>query len=138
VKMPPWGFAWLVVSGSVLAGASPMQPGQWDYSIKTEMPGVPFPMPPISYSHCLTADDVSKGSVASDPNQKGDCKTQNLKQAGSRISYDFVCTGEHPVKGHYEFDVTATTLAGTGSMDLGGGQQMTQKLSAKRKGDCAR
>lgn len=114
-----------------------MQPGQWEYKMKMEMPGMPFAMPPQSFAQCLTAKDVEQGSIARSPDQDGKCEIKNLKQDGSKVSYDMVCKGDHPMKAHADFAVTATTLAGVTTVDMQG-QSMKQTFDAKRVGDCAK
>jgi hypothetical protein len=126
----------LLALPALAADKNSPQPGLWEYTMKMEMPGMPFPMPPQTFQHCLTQADVDKGNLAQDPNQKSECQVQNLKQAAGKTSYDVVCTGDHPTQGHYDFTATAATLTGVGTLDLGGGQSMKQNLTAKRAGDC--
>ncbi|MEQ1438999.1 DUF3617 domain-containing protein [Fontimonas sp. SYSU GA230001] len=124
----------LTFGAPALADTTP-QPGQWEYSIKMEMPGMPFAMPPMSVKQCLTETDAKRGAVYTD--QKSDCKVENLKQSGGKVSYDVVCTGEHAVKGHYEFTVTPTSLDGVGTMDVQG-QTMRHVMSGKYLGPCGK
>lgn len=111
-----------------------MRPGQYEYTMKMEIPGMPFQMPPTVTKHCVTPEEVKKDQ--SYQSQSKDCKTENFKQMGSKVSYDFTCTGKTPSTGHYDLTVGPTGFEGTGTTDMGDGQQMKQKWSAKRLGDC--
>src|SRR2546427_370880 len=77
-----------------------VKPGEWSYSMKTEMPGMPFAMPAMTFKHCVTQEDADKGDAyRNSKEQQGDCKTENLKQGKGSASYDVVCTGKHPMNG---------------------------------------
>lgn len=133
---------WSLVLGCVAGAAAAadgnaMQPGQWEYKVKMEMPGMPMAMPAQTFSQCLTQKDVESGAVAQDSKQKSDCEVKNLKQSGGSVSYDIVCKGKQPMTGHADFTVSANTLVGAMTMDMDG-QAMKQNFSAKRLGDCAK
>lgn len=133
--MKSWIAPLLVLGVAVPAFADTTpQPGQWEYSIKMEMPGMPFSMPPVSVKQCLTEADAKSGAVYKD--QKNDCKVENLKQSAGKVSYDVSCAGEHPVKGHYDFTYTPTSLNGVGTMDMQG-QSMRHTMSGKYLGPCS-
>jgi len=123
-----------LLATSVNAAGAGAQPGMWEYSIKTEMPGMPFAMPAVTTQQCLKPEDAKQGAIYKE--EKSECKLENLKQAGNKTSYDVVCTGDHPTKAHYDFTVSAAAMEGKGTMDMGGGQSMTQNFTGKRVGDC--
>jgi hypothetical protein len=113
-----------------------MKPGLWEYTMKMEMPGVPFAPPPQSARQCVTADDVAKGEVAPDPAQnQGNCEVRNFKRSAGTISYDVACPGSPPTTSQVKVTTTATTMEGTTIMDMGE-HKMTTRMSGKRVGDC--
>lgn len=126
----------LAVTASGATAADPqMQAGKWDYTIKTEIPGMPMAMPPMRFQQCLTAEDVREGAVAQDPGSDMDCKISNLQQDAGRMRYDMTCTGDETVTSRADFKVSPTTLAGTVATTIDG-QTVTQRFDARRSGDC--
>ena len=124
-----------MLSAAALA-ADGMQPGMWEYSMKMEMPGMPFAMPPQVFQRCMTQKDVDKGDYASNPREKSPCEISNMKRSAGKVAYDVACTGEHAMTGHYDFTITPTSMSGVGTMNMEGGQTMKQNMSARRVGDC--
>ena len=118
------------------ATAAQMKPGKWQITTSTERPGLPYPMPPVSFTHCYTKEDVAKteGIPTKSAEQKN-CKVSDIKRVGDTITWKVACSGRHP-------------LAGTGSMTIGSesytavtkykmpNRQMTQRSSGKRVGNC--
>lgn len=135
MRISSWAAGILLLSTAALAADGGMKPGMYEYTMKMEMPGMPFAMPPQTFQRCMTQQDVDKGDYASNPREKSDCEIKNMKQAPGKVSYDVACKGERPMKGHYEFALTATSMNGTGTMDMDG-QTLKQNFSARRLGDC--
>lgn len=125
----------LLLTTTALAADGGMKPGMYEYSIKMEMPGMPFAMPPQTFQRCLTQADVDKGELARNPQDPSECQISNMKHGPNKVTYDVACAGDPPTKGHYEFTTTATSMNGTGTMDMGG-QSMKQTFAARRLGDC--
>ena len=118
------------------ADKSSVKPGEWSYSMKTEIPGMPFAMPAMTFKHCVTQEDADKGEAyRNSKEQQGDCKTENLQQGKGTASYDVVCTGRHPTTGHYDITFDDNSMKSTGTMHMEG-QDMKQTMEAKRLGDC--
>jgi hypothetical protein len=120
--------------GATAEAQEQMKPGQWEYSTRMEMPGMPMALPPTVVQHCLKAEDVAAYRNFQ-PENPGACEMRNLKTSGNTVTYDMECKGEHAVSGRYEFTTTASSMQGSGTMQMQG-QQMTMKLSARRLGDC--
>lgn len=118
---------------AALAADSRMQPGMYDYTMKMEMPGMPFAMPPQKYQHCLTQTDVDKGKQYENQQHK-DCEVKNLKQSSGSASFDMVCKDGTTGKADYTF--TADGMTGKTVMTMKDGQSMTMNMASKRTGDC--
>ena len=131
-----WILAAAVVLPAAALAGDGMQPGMWEYTMKMEMPGMPFAMPPQTFQRCMTQKDVDSGEYGKNPHEKSDCKMSNMKRDATKISYDVACTGEHAAKGHYDFTMAKDTMSGAGTLAMEGGQTMKQNFSAKRVGDC--
>lgn len=117
------------------AGGPAVKPGEWSYSVKTEMPGMPFAMPPVTFKHCITEKEVADGKAYQQDPKNKDCKTENLKQTSNSASYDVVCTGKNPMTGHYDVTFTDDSMTAKGTMNMQG-QTMKNTTQAKRIGDC--
>ena len=117
------------------ASAADMQPGKWEYTMKTVVPGVPFTTPRVTAPVCLSAEDVKYGVAWSNHGHKGDCHYRNLRQSGATTRYDMVCHGKEAVRGRFEFTSTADSVQGKGLLDTGQ-TQVTEEWSGKRIGDC--
>jgi len=126
------------VALSAQADKHAMKPGQWDYNMKTEMPGLPFTPPPVSYSKCVTQEDADKGAANQQQQMDkhhSDCKVENMKQSGGEVSYDITCAGKHPATGHYDITYSDTGMQGKGTMNAEG-HTINTSFDAKRSGDC--
>lgn len=120
-----------LVSAAALA-ADKMKPGQYDYTVKMEMPGMPFEMPPQNFQSCVKQEDVDK-SKQYQTQRDQDCEVKNMKQSGNKVSFDVAC--KDGTTGHAEYSSTETTMSGKTVMNREG-TAMTMVMSAKRVGDC--
>lgn len=117
---------------TVMADKPAMKPGQWEYTMKMEMPGMPFAMPPIKTQRCLTQDEINRGDQYA-KDEKNECQVKNLKQSAGSASYDVAC--KDGTTGHYDFTYGADTMTGKGVTDSQG-QKVTTNFSSKRLGEC--
>ena len=129
--------AWLLLgmaigSGAMAADPGTMQPGRWNYTVKLEMPGMPFAMPPQSFQHCLTQADVDSGKQYQD-RQNQECQARDLKQSPGKASFTLVC--KDGTTGTAEYSFTPTSMTGKTVMNRQG-QAMAMNMSAQRSGDC--
>ena len=122
----------LALAAVPAAADQAMQPGLYDYTVKMEVPGMPFAMPPQAFQHCLTQADVERGTQYQDQQNK-DCEVKNLKQSAGKASFDVACKDGTTGTASYAF--TATGMTGKTVMNHQG-QAMTMNMSAKRSGDC--
>jgi hypothetical protein len=137
------------VAVAVLAGTATAQmpkldtqPGKWNYSTRTEIPGIGTI--PMSFDQCVTQKDIDEGRNLSAQKEAGvDCKYSDVKQTGNR--YQFVATCR--TKGVAEpsvmtYDMTSTPTQMDAKMTMTGGSakaaggKMNMTMSAKRLGNC--
>ena len=122
-----------------VAIASPnMHDGKWEITTKLDMKGLPMQMQPIKTTVCLDQKDA----VPQKPQKNEDCKMISNKVEGNTVTWVMQCkdkngtvdsTGKITYKGD-SFDGTLNmTMSGKG-----GKQQMSQKMSGKRIGDCTK
>jgi len=123
-----------LVSVAALAADKNMKPGMYDYTVKMEMPGMPFAMPPQNFQRCVTQAEVDKGKQYDNQSDRGsDCEVKNLKQSAGRATFDLVC--KDGTTGKAEYAVTGDGMTGKTVMTREG-TPMTMNMSAKRTGDC--
>ena len=122
--------------------APTMQPGLYEISMQMVMKGMPMQMPVSSFRHCITPQDIVDGKAYASSENSKDCKISNLRQSGNAVSYDFACvmqgsgsmvgrsSGTHHATG---YDIL---MSGRFVPAMEGMSEFSQKLSAKRLGNC--
>lgn len=114
--------------------ADGMKPGQYAYTVKMEMPGMPFQMPPQNFQRCVTQADVDKGRQYDNQSDRGsDCEVKNLKQSAGKATFDLAC--KDGTTGKAEYAATGDGMTGKTVMTREG-TPMTMNMTAKRVGDC--
>jgi hypothetical protein len=128
-------FAALLLPLAVLA-ADGTKPGMYSYTVKMEMPGMPFQMPPQQFQRCVTQADVDKGKQYDNQSDRGsDCEVKNLKQSAGKTTFDLAC--KDGTTGNAEYASTGDGMTGKTVMHMKDQPQaMTMNMSAKRTGDC--
>jgi len=124
---------------TVSAGPSNMQPGLWEITTETSMPGMPMKLPPQTMRHCYTAADLAQAQNAVPQGGDANCKIQDYQLNGNTATWTIECTGETTMRGTGTMTMTPTSY--TGSMKSvmshpGGSMEMTSSWRARRVGDC--
>jgi len=107
----------------------------WEITSKMEMPGMPMAMPAQTQRVCVAKTGKDDDYIP----KRENCRVQDSKRAGNKISYKMVCTGKDALTIAGETTFGASSYDGrmqmSGKMD---GQQveMSQTYSGKRVGDC--
>lgn len=115
-----------------------MQPGLWEVTTKTEMPGMPMAMPPQTFKHCYRPEDVadSKKTV---PMDKG-CTLDQLTMSGNTASWKVSCKMDgQPMTGQGTITYSGQSYAGTSQMSgnmHGMAMKMNLSYSGRRIGEC--
>ncbi len=122
----------ILLPAATLAADKTMKPGMYDYTVKMEMPGMPFAMPPQNMQSCLKQEDVDKGKQYQSQRDQ-DCEVKNMKQSAGKASFDMAC--KDGTTAHAEYTFTDTSMTGKTVMNRQG-QAMTMNMTAKRVGDC--
>jgi hypothetical protein len=127
------------VSPAVVCAAAPtMQPGLWEITTKTEMPGMPMAMPAQTMRHCYRPEDVKdpKSTVPADKN----CKMESFNQSGNTVTWQVSCQTEGgPMSGKGTMTQGAQSYTGTTTMKgkmQGMDMTMNMSYSGKRVGEC--
>jgi hypothetical protein len=124
----------LIFAKSVFAEPN-MQEGLWEITMKMEMQGMPFEMPPMKSTQCLTKKDM----VPQKQEKDQECKIVEQKIVGDTVSWSAKCThkdavseskGKITYKGSIFDGFINTTTVPKGEL------VQTTKMSGKRIGDC--
>jgi len=124
------------------AFAVDVEPGNWELSATTQVPGSDKPMAIQPTTRCVTPED------ARDParllGQSGrQCEFSNRRDTGSTLSFDVACKGQVPMKGsgavRYGKESFEGNLDLTAEGVVIGGQALVMKsrISGRRLGPCA-
>lgn len=117
---------------AVAADPNPVKPGEWQWTMQMEIPGMPFKMPPLKFSHCVTEEDA-KSAIPQNQKDK-DCKIGEHEVDGKTIRWTVDCP-KQKMKGKGEITYTDDSMTGKMEMDADG-QSMTTRYTGKRLGDC--
>ncbi|AMV70983.1 hypothetical protein JCM30471_28020 [Desulfuromonas carbonis] len=142
MKIGIWGGMILVLlclATTPAFAATEMQPGEWEMTMKTEMPGMPFPIPPMKYKMCLTPEKM----VPQQQDPKQECKMLENKVVGSTVSWVMECRDKQGVTRSegsitYQRESMEGTIHTTIDSKQDGAMEMNQKLSGKRLGACGK
>jgi hypothetical protein len=124
----------LVLSLAIPAFAAdnPVNPGKWQWTMQMEMPGMPFKMPPVKFTHCVTDEDVK---TAIPQNQKdNDCTVADYEIDGNTIRWTVNCP-KQKMTGKGEITYEGDSMSGEMIMNSDG-KEMTAKYTGKRLGAC--
>ncbi len=121
-----------------LAAGPNMTDGQWEMTMKMDMPGLPFAMPPITYSRCLTSKDL----VPSQQDKNKECTTISSDIKGDTVSWVSECKDKKGVVTRstgaitYKQDTFDGTISVTSVPAKAGEGSMSMKMAGRRIGAC--
>ena len=121
---------------SPATAAPDMKEGFWEITSTMNMPGMPMAMPAVSFSQCLTKEDMVPQKAEPDQN----CKITKQKTSGNTVTWSMKCTGEAPMESTGKITYSGNSFQGSMEMTINnpgmGPMHMTQKMSGKRLGPC--
>ena len=116
--------------------ASPQKPGNWQMTMEMDAPNMPMKMPPMTFTHCVTKEDVENPDRAVPKGRENsNCKVSDYKVDGNKVSWSMKCEGKKPMSGNGEMTFEGDSYTGWTKMHVDD-QDMTVKWSGKRLGDC--
>jgi len=138
-KRPLAALLSVALSTTVAAATSDLQPGLWEVTTDTSMPGMPIQLPSQTVRNCYTAADLAQAQDAVRQGGYANCKVQNFREQGNTATWSIACSGEPAMRGTGTMTTTATSFSG--SMDSvvnypGGAMALTNRWRAKRVGAC--
>jgi len=124
------------------AAAAALQPGLYDISLQLVMRGTPLQLPVRHLHQCLTLREIVNGSAYAASETGQPCTVSRLQQVGDKVNYHFVC----PTAGGGRMVGRASGSGHAGGYDIlmngryvpsmEGVSEFTQKIRARRIGDC--
>jgi len=114
-----------------------IEEGNWEITVKMEIPGMPMAMPPITRSQCVT----QKNAVP-DTSQPGQtCVVKEQKVSGETVTWRTECKGrEGTVDGEGRIKYAGKSYSGTmlAKMSPPGGEAMTvnYQMQGRHTGPC--
>lgn len=131
----------LAVCASLFAQAR--RDGQWEITMKMEMPGMPMVIPPVVTTKCITPAEATdplkvmpNGGARGRGGPEPKCTVADYKVAGNKTTWAMTCAGTPPMSGTGEITYGESAYTGLMKMDMGGGRGMTMTYSGKRLGEC--
>jgi hypothetical protein len=129
----------LVIAAAAVAD---VQPGNWEVTATTQVPGSDKPMTLAPTTRCVSAEDARDPARLLGQNSRA-CEFSNRRDSGSTLSFDVACKGQVPMKGSGAVRYGQDRFEG--SLDLAaegvviGGQPLVMKsrISGRRLGPCA-
>ena len=116
-----------------------MKEGLWEITVKMDMPGMPMPMPPQTYRHCLTKKDM----VPKTQEQPGQTNCREVKRdvKGDTVSWVIECTApEGAVTSSGTVTYRGDAMEGAVKVRVPDGKrgtmEMTQQMNGKWVGPC--
>jgi hypothetical protein len=126
------GLSWTAIAQS----ASPMREGNWEVSIKMNIPGM-GEAPPMKQTQCVTAAMLKDPNSALPKGPAGDCKVTDYKFTADTATYKLTCTQPAAITAVGEMKYAGSdSYTGTLTMDMGSGQKLALSMEGKRIGDC--
>ncbi len=131
------GFLLAVGYGNAAVGEPNMRPGLWEITVKTEVQGMPMPMPSTSYRHCITKEDLVPRTER--PGEQ--CKILKKTVSGDTVTWRVSCESKDmKTTGTGRITYKGDTYRGSIEMQMSGGSgdsmKMSQKIQGKRIGNC--
>jgi hypothetical protein len=127
-----------------IADENPMKPGMWEITAQTDMPGMPYKLPPMTSKLCVTPEMLAKnhglGEQKSPPGTH--CERTNFKVSGNHAEWGMSCTGKTTMSGHgtVTWDSPNAYHGETHlTMEMGGRtNNVNQTMSGRRIGTCSK
>ena len=129
----------LVLVAGLYAASVNMKEGKWEVTMTMDLKDIPFPMPPVKYTQCITKKDIedSKNTV---PNsgKKDECSVKEYKIIGSKVTWETECRDGS--KGTGEITYSGTSYSGVMKMETtdkkGVKSTVNYKIKGNRVGGC--
>jgi hypothetical protein len=122
-----------------VSAAAALEPGEYQVSVRLELPHVEDLSTSRSALICVTAagNDTHGLKVLSDNNPLARCAASNIRDNGGTLLFDIVCPGQNAATGSARFTLREQDFDGAIEMKMGGkNMTMTERQRGRRTGGC--
>ena len=136
-----WKYALAVCLALGIAGTATASPdiktGLWENTVISEVEGMPFAPPPVTFKDCVTEEDL----VPSFDAEEQGCDVMEYEIKGNTIRWRMECAHEGTqTRGQGEIRYRGDNYTGEMTMTMSGDQvgeiRMKQSLSGRYLGEC--
>ncbi len=125
----------VLLAPTCYAAGVDMAEGMWEITTKVEMTGMPFSMPAMTQSMCLTKEDLIPQQDLQ--TQNSDCTVKSKTISGNTVAWDVVCnTAEGKTTSVGKITYHGDSFEGAINMTVPGAGPMQQSMSGRRVGKC--
>ena len=118
---------------SVSSAGSLLKEGLYEITSKMEIPGMPVPMPPITFKQCMT----NQNPVPNQSQSGQECRIKNLKTKGNTVSWDMICDSQQgKMKSSGKVTYKGDRFNGVVMTDIPEQGQMKMTMTGRRIGKC--
>lgn len=125
-------------AGSVAKADGLLQPGEYQVTMRLELPHVEDMGFSKEVSICITDGGTHGLVVLSDNNPLARCPASNIHQDTDTLTFDLVCEGHNQAVAWAKFTIGADRFDGVFDMKMGGkNMTMTERQTGHRVGVCS-
>ncbi|MGC3999366.1 MAG: DUF3617 family protein [Anaeromyxobacter sp.] len=129
--MHPTRWFLAALAAFALPAAAQSEPGTlWEHTSQVQMKGMA--VPPTTSTFCAPKDGLKEPPQPKD--QKSDCRMENLKNDGKKMSWTMVCQGDHAMSGEGQITYGPKAFDGLMTMRSSEMGEMSVKISGKNLG----
>ena len=124
----------LIAAGTALASIN-FNPGQWEFTTKTEIKGVPgMNVPANTHVQCITQEDL----VPMTETTSHDCRITDVSVKGDTVSWKIICDGRSgAMEGTGKVTYHGDSMEGTMEMIMKDtDMKIINRITGKRIGEC--
>ena len=127
---------WVLLTTSTTFAGPNINPGQWEFTTKTEMQGAAaMQVPPETHTQCITKDDL----VPMSQGASQQCKIRDVVSRGDTTSWKISCGGQGgQMEGTGKVTYNGNSMTGTMQMVIAGSNMtVTNRITGRRIGECS-
>ena len=125
------GFILVLCFQSVFASPD-IKEGNWEITVKMEMPGMPMEMPAVQFTQCLS----SQNTIPVNKDELKDCKMLSSSTDGNTAKWVMQCSqGGQQITSRGKITYSGDTFNGEAQIQMQG-MDITQKMTGRHMGAC--
>lgn len=123
----------------IFAASNKMREGKWEVTMDMNIPGMPFAMPAVTHTQCITKKDMEDNKkMLPSAGKSENCDVKDYKVSGNTVTWKTEC--KDGTKGSGEITYKGDSYTGKMTMETidkkGKKSTINYKIKGQRKGDC--